>query len=425
MLSKYNPYIVFTVIIISIIGLITLASTQLSISKELVFGEILTKQMIFILAGAVLFFLFSKFDYTYLKIDKVVIAIYVVTIVLLILTIGFGESVKGAKRWLDLGFFQLQPSEIAKLTVIFTTSYIFTLKGKYNEWLLLLISFVAVLPISILIYLQPHGSMAFIMIFLWFITSFISMPNQLRNILMMVIFSLVSIPLFLLLLLKNSIWIIPVIIGVVIYIFAFNGKESWKLPLTITFILAILFAPVLNFSWNNLLQEYQKNRILVVGNEDINNENAFNVNQAKIAIGSGRVWGKGFGNGTQSKLNFLPEHQTDFIFASFAEEFGLVGSVILILLYFTLLFSLFYPTILGHTEQFGSILIVTIGIKLLLEIFINLGTNLGITPATGIPLPLMSAGGTITIMTFISLGIIQSILINNQETALKSSFIDN
>jgi rod shape determining protein RodA len=125
------------------------------------------------------------------------------------------------------------------------------------------------------------------------------------------------------------------------------------------------------------------------------------------------LFGKGFGNGTQSKRNFLPEHQTDFIFASFAEEFGLVGSLFLMTLYGYLVVKCFTIGMNTSDNQFLSLLTLGVGVKLLLEVFINIGTNIGTIPATGIPLPLMSAGGSITIMTFVAMGLVREALPRN------------
>jgi len=179
------------------------------------------------------------------------------------------------------------------------------------------------------------------------------------------------------------------------------------------------------FLYNDVLKDYQRKRIEAFLNPTQSTQDiGFNVNQARIAIGSGQIFGKGFGNGTQSKRDFLPEHQTDFIFASFAEEFGLVGSLFLLALYGIIIIRILIITI-SSGDTFSSMILVGIAMKILFEVFINIGTNLGVIPATGIPLPLMSAGGTITIMTLLCLGIVQSII--NRKDTYKSTndIIDN
>lgn len=175
-------------------------------------------------------------------------------------------------------------------------------------------------------------------------------------------------------------------------------------------VVGITLGSISSVIWENILHDYQKERIEVFldpsGKED---DMGFNVNQSRIAIGSGQIFGKGFGNGTQSKRDFLPEHETDFIFASYAEEFGLVGSMFLIFVYATLVLICIFKSIKTTDNKMFSLISLGIGLMILLQVFINIGTNLGTIPATGIPLPFMSVGGSSTIMTLLSLGIIQNI----------------
>ncbi len=137
------------------------------------------------------------------------------------------------------------------------------------------------------------------------------------------------------------------------------------------------------------------------------------VNQSKITIGSGQIFGKGWGNGTQSTRMFLPEHNTDFIFAAYAEQTGLFGILILFALYLALYLSIIVNLYSKSLGKFEIVIVTTILFKFLIEITINLGTNTGIMPPTGIPLPFMSYGGTITLLSFFSLGLIQSIIDRN------------
>ena len=205
-------------------------------------------------------------------------------------------------------------------------------------------------------------------------------------------------------------WYLLGIAGIVITIFILYSKTNWKSLALVALCIGFLLGLFLNVSWESLLHDYQKDRIVAYFNPSETAENeSFNVNQSKIAIGSGQLLGKGFGNGTQSKRNFLPEHQTDFIFASFAEEFGLLGGVFVLGLYGFLILYCFFLAINTMENTLYSLLCLGVGIKILLEVFINLGTNMGTIPATGIPLPLMSAGGTITMMTFACLGLVQNV----------------
>jgi len=408
---KITPILIVLPFIISVIGILTLLSTEISENVFLEgFPNIVLKQILFVLIGIVGYFILSIFDANIYKLKNVVVVMYFFTLVLLVLTLFFGEERNFARRWISVAGFQLQPSEIAKVVVVILTAYVFSIK-KINEWIKALIVLVATMPFCILIYLQPHGSMSLILLILALFSIFISLNNQIRNFVLMFVYLFISVGVYLLNYGNLSIGLALVSAGAVITVFSFFSKGAWKLPLIVILGLSVFTGFSVYHTWNNVLLPYQKDRINVFFNPDENiKTTAFNVNQAKIAIGSGRILGKGWGNGTQSKRNFLPEHQTDFIFASYAEQAGLVGSLVLLFLYMSLLVYIFLQPLKGILDRFFSVVILSLAFKMLIEVFINIGTNTGITPATGIPLPLMSAGGSITLMTFFSLGIIQSII---------------
>ncbi len=422
---KADPYLLIPSILISFIGVVTLLST--TIDSNGLFGDIsiVKKQVIFLLIGFIIYFLISLFDASLFKYIQVIVPIYVLTLILLICVYLFGPVINNVQRWLVIGGVQLQPSEIAKVTVILTTACIFSFKGKYNQWILFLISFLAVLPIFLLVYFEPAGSMSLLILLIWFLVAFTGLSNQLRNSIALFIAALVAISIFLVSFSGNWLYILIGVAGAIIAIFAFYFRDSWRIIVSVSFCVGIVLGLVSMFLYNDVLKDYQRKRIEAFLNPAQNTQDiGFNVNQARIAIGSGQILGKGFGNGTQSKRDFLPEHQTDFIFASFAEEFGLVGSLFLLTLYGIIIIRILM-TAISSGDIFSSMILVGIAMKILFEVFINIGTNLGVIPATGIPLPLMSAGGTITIMTLLSLGIVQSII--NRKDTYKSvnNIIDN
>ncbi len=422
---KADPYLLIPSILISFIGVVTLLST--TIDSNGLFGDIsiVKKQVIFLLIGFIIYFLISLFDASLFKYIQVIVPIYVLTLILLICVYLFGPVINNVQRWLVIGGVQLQPSEIAKVTVILTTACIFSFKGKYNQWILFLISFLAVLPIFLLVYFEPAGSMSLLILLIWFLVAFTGLSNQLRNSIALFIAALVAISIFLVSFSGNWLYILIGAVGAIIAIFAFYFRDSWRIIVSVSFCVGIVLGLVSMFLYNDVLKDYQRKRIEAFLNPAQNTQDiGFNVNQARIAIGSGQILGKGFGNGTQSKRDFLPEHQTDFIFASFAEEFGLVGSLFLLTLYGIIIIRILM-TAISSGDIFSSMILVGIAMKILFEVFINIGTNLGVIPATGIPLPLMSAGGTITIMTLLSLGIVQSII--NRKDTYKSvnNIIDN
>ena len=422
---KADPYLLIPSILISFIGIVTLLSTTIDSNGQ--FGDIsiVKKQVIFLLIGFIIYFLISLFDVSLFKYIQIIIPIYVLTLILLICVYLFGPVINNVQRWLVIGGVQLQPSEIAKVTVILTTACIFSFKGKYNQWILFLVSFLAVLPIFLLVYFEPAGSMSLLILLIWFLVAFTGLSDQLRNSIALLVAGLVTISIFLVSFSGNWLYILIGVVGTIIGIFAFYFRDSWRIIVSVSFCIGVLLGLVSMFLYNDVLKDYQRKRIEAFLNPTQSTQDiGFNVNQARIAIGSGQIFGKGFGNGTQSKRDFLPEHQTDFIFASFAEEFGLVGSLFLLALYGIIIIRILMIAI-GSGDTFSSMILVGIAMKILFEVFINIGTNLGVIPATGIPLPLMSAGGTITIMTLLSLGIVQSII--NRKDTYKSvnNIIDN
>lgn len=420
-MKRFSLSIFITALVISLIGLLTILSTEIVKEGLFTWENIFSKQVIFVIFGFVIYFLTTKFDYTLLKYKPVVYTIYITTIIVLLLTAIFGQEVNGARRWFSFFGVVLQPSEFAKLTIIIVTAYIFNIENEMGEWKRLIISFLTILPIVFLVYIEPHGSMALIMMIIWFITAFIALGNQVRNLLMMLASFLIFIGLFLLTAFGNFGYIFLTILGLIISIFLFFSRDRWRLAVVVMSVLSITFGGIGSIIWNNVFDDYQRERVLTyVSPSGTETNSGFNVEQAKIAIGSGGIWGKGFANGSQTKLQILPFYQTDFIFASYAEEFGLVGALILLILYFILLWSIFIFSFSNPNYYYENLIIVAIGIKILIEIFINLGTNMGISPATGIPLPLFSAGGTITLVTFFSLGLIQGIIgsIKEQQTLI-------
>ncbi len=398
-------------ILISVIGIITLLST--TIQSDGTFGDntVVIKQIIFVLVGYFLYFLITKIDLSYAKYWQVILPIYILTIVSLVLVLFVGPVINNVQRWLVIGGIQIQPSEFAKITVVFMTAYILSQKGKYNQWILLLISLFLVLPIVFLIYLEPDGSMSVLIMMIWFFVAFTGLDDQLRNSVAIFIVLLGTTGFLLSSVLGTYLWLVLVVVGLIVSIFAYYYRDKWRILVIISFLLSILLGLTASVMWDNVLKEYQKDRIEVfLDPSKDTGDTGFNVNQAKIAIGSGQIWGKGFGNGTQSKRNFLPEYRTDFIFASFAEEFGLIGSIFLLSLYFIIILTGFSKTIPLSKEPFFAMIITGFTVKILLEVFINVGTNTGVIPATGIPLPLVSAGGSSILVTLFSLGVIQSIM---------------
>ena len=406
----FGVSIILPLLIISVIGILTLLST--TILPQGGFGDldIVYKQILFVIFGFILFFLVSRVDLSYIQHWQSILIIYLPTLILLIITLLFAPTINFVKRWLVIGGIQIQPSEIAKLVVIIYTAVLMSKKDKFNEWLLFGVSFLLTLPLVVLIYLEPDASMSLLILLIWFFVAFMGLTNPLRNTAVLLVLSFV-LGGFLLGTITGSLsWYLLIIPGVILTIFIFYSKNTWRQVVVISLIVAVFLGLLTSVIWQETLKDYQKDRIVAFLNpSETESDIGFNVNQARIAIGSGQLLGKGFGNGTQSKRDFLPEHQTDFIFASFAEEFGLLGSLFLICLYGYLIVHCLLIAMDTSKKQFLSLLVLGVGVKLLFEVFINIGTNTGAIPATGIPLPLMSAGGSITVMTLLAFGLVQNV----------------
>jgi rod shape determining protein RodA len=414
--NRFSPKlgVLLPLTVLSIIGVITLLST--TILPRGGFGdlEIVYKQILFVIVGIVLFLVLSKIDLSYLKHWQVMTIIYVLTLLLLLITFFFAPTINYVRRWLVIGGIQIQPSEIAKVVVILYTALILSKKDTYNEWLLFFTSLLLTIPFVVLIYIEPDASMALLTLVLWFTVAFLGLTNPVRNTIVILIVASIVLAFLFSAITGNLLWLLLIIVGVILAVFAFYSKNPWRKAAIFSLVIAFVLGIASSAVWDRILKDYQKDRIVAFFNPtETEADIGFNVNQSRIAIGSGRLFGKGFGNGTQSKRDFLPEHQTDFIFASFAEEFGLVGSLFLMALYGYLIVKCFTIGMNTSDNQFLSLLTLGVGIKILLEVFINIGTNVGTIPATGIPLPLMSAGGSITIMTFAAIGLIREALPSN------------
>lgn len=405
-----NIAIILPLILLSALGIVTLLSTR--ILPDGTYGDlnIVWKQLVALVIGWLGFILFSKIDLSYFKYWQVLAIIYTLTVVLLLITLFFAPVINGVRRWLVIGGFQIQPSEIAKLSVILITASVMSMREKLNEWILFLITLASTLVIFLLIYLEPGGSMSLLILSIWFILAFLGLNNPFRNSVLVAIIGSITGGFLIAAVTSNWYWYLLVLLGIIIAIFSVYSRGMSKILVAISLSVALLLGVLLSVVWDSVLRDYQKDRIEAFFNPAETESNiGFNVNQARIAIGSGQIFGKGYGNGTQSKREFIPEHETDFIFASYAEEFGLVGSLLLLGLYGVIVLACFITGTSLVEDRMLSLICIGVGLQVLLGVFINVGTNLGAIPATGIPLPLMSSGGTVTIMTLFSMGIVQNI----------------
>jgi len=361
MTKNSNIHILITAIIISIIGILSIYST--TYQKE---GEFLQltyqRQIVWVLLGLVCFVIMSNLHYRIIW--GATYFLYILGVLLLFLVFVVGAISLGAQRWLRFSWFNFQPSEIAKLiTVVFLARY-FSRKTVDD------------------------------------VSSSANKSSLLRGLILPFIF--VSVPMLFIIEqpdLGSGIMVL-IVFMVMLYL---SGIRLRYIALFVCVLL--IAAPIL---WH-FLRDYQKDRLLVFLNPNVDPLGAgYTVIQSKIAIGSGGFFGKGWLSGTQSQLRFLPEAHTDFIFATFAEEWGLFGGFVLLSLYFVLIAE-GLRSAFRTKDEFGRLLAFGISLMIGVQVFINISMNLGMAPVVGIPLPLMSYGGSSVLTTFIALGILTNI----------------
>jgi rod shape determining protein RodA len=289
-------------------------------------------------------------------IRKFSIWLYIAGVAMLIAVMFFGEVGKGAQRWLNLGFIRFQPSEILKLAV----------------------------PMIVAAYLANRV-----------------LPAGLKELLVSAV--LVAIPV--LLIARQPDLGTAILVGSAGFFVLFLAGVRWRVMISLGVLLSLM-APLL---WKFALHDYQRKRIMTLLDPESDPlGSGYHIIQSKIAIGSGGVYGKGWLNGTQSQLDFIPERSTDFIFSVFGEEFGFFGSVVLILIYLAIIFRGLY--IAAHsTENFGRLLAGALSLTFFVYLFVNTGMVTGMLPVVGVPLPLISYGGTSMVTLMVGFGFIMSI----------------
>jgi rod shape determining protein RodA len=329
-----------------------------------------SKQLARFVVSVVLMFCLATINIkNYLKTAYVA---YAVVLLLLIAVEVGGHIGMGAQRWIDLKLFKLQPSELMKITMVLALAKYFnacTLTQIQSIRGLIAPALMALFPAALII-LQPDLGTALMLLF------------------------------------------------TTMFLFFAVGVQWWKFALGAA--AALIGAPV---AWQ-LLHEYQKNRVLTFLDPERDPLGAgYHIIQSKIALGSGGIFGKGFLNGTQSHLNFLPEKHTDFIFTMFSEEFGMVGGVLLIFLNL-LIIAYGYVFAFRTTSYFAKLVIIGLNTNYFLYVFINIAMVLGLLPVVGIPLPLISYGGTVMLSVMASFGIILCMDVHRNVHLGRSSFGD-
>ncbi len=350
---SFNWALVAAAVAVSALGIVAIRSAGLR--NPAGSGE-WTKQLMYVVVGLGLMGAFAAFDY--MKLKRYALALYVANILLLAIVMRGGHSALGAVRWISLGpLGTFQPSEPAKLILAIVVATLLARKTTVEPREILIAIGAVALP-SLLILKQPDLGTT------------------------LVVFAILSAELF------------------------FGVARMWHFGV---YAACVAIAGAFTVGTNVVLKPFQRSRLLVFLHPDSDPLGAgYNLNQSKIAVGSGELFGKGLHHGTQTQLHFVPENSRDFIFTVVGEELGHIGAVTLVALYALLLGSALRAVVAAR-DRFGVLLSVGLVAMLAFHVVVNIGMTIGIMPITGIPLPFMSYGGSAVLTDYIALGILLNI----------------
>lgn len=345
--KHHDIFIIVSVFLISLAGLLSINTFETE-------NSFFFRQSIWLCVGAVIYLLFSSMDVRFLRKTNFVVFLYSVSLLVLISLILLADPLQGAKSWFVLGPIAIQPSDPIKIVLIILLAKYFSRRHiEISNFRHILVSGAYTFILFFLILLQPDFGTAIIIFLIWF------------------------------------------------FIVLVSGIQKRHL-----IILFMLGAVSIAIMWFFVFEDYQRNRITSFLHPRTDIQGAgYNAYQSRIAVGSGEVFGKGVGYGTQSKLRFLPEYETDFIFATFAEEWGFVGVSIILFLYF-LIISRLVTFAWKASTNFESFFMIGVAALFLSHILIHAGMNLGLLPVTGTTIPFMSYGGSHLLTSFMALGLV-------------------
>lgn len=340
---------------IVLIGLLNLYSATYKVDERTL-SPLFSSQLLWVFLGMISFSLFLVTDYRFF--EKYAWLIYGLTLCMLVYVLVGGRTIAGSKRWIDFGIISFQPSEIAKISVIIVLAKYFSTNHKPTGYTLkdIVIPFIIIIVPAILILKEPD--------------------------------------------LGTSLIILSIFFTVLIFVgLKFKGFLN-------IMIAGLSLIPI---GWFFILKEYQKDRIRVFLNPESDRlGDAWHITQSVIAIGSGKLFGKGYLSGTQTKLEFVPKQHTDFIFSVFSEEWGFIGTIIVIIL-FLLLLAKGIDIASKSKDRFGAILAVGVVALIFWQTFINMGMELSLLPVVGITLPFFSYGGSAMLVTFIGVALLANV----------------
>lgn len=354
-LAHFNWPILLITLLLDVIGLVNLNSA-VQVENAASLASVFPSQLLFVSVGIIGMLLMTALDYRIY--ERLAYPLYGVSLALLVATLVIGRSISGSQRWLDFGFFSVQPSELGKLVLVIVLAKYFHNDVRIGGYRLrdLWKPFLLLLPMLILIFMSPDlGTTAFYI--LLFLLIALSANLRWRSVALLVLIAIVTLPL---------------VYGVA-------------------------------------LSDYQKDRIVTLFDPTHDPRGkGYQILQSRYAIGAGRLLGTGYEQGMQTHQGFIPENHNDFIMTVLAEEWGFVGCLLVLSLYYGLM-MLGLKVANQSKERFGAILATGIVCTLFLQVVINLGAVLGLIPVTGVTLPLMSYGGSSILTVHLSIGLILNI----------------
>jgi rod shape determining protein RodA len=320
------------------------------------------RQTIYVVAGGILLALAAAVDPAVYR--RARWPLYGVALVMLVSVFVLAEEVRGSKRWIEIGFFNFQPSELGKLVLIIVlASWVAERRHRLAEWGTTLGVLGISVPLMVLVFKEPDFGTT-------------------------------------------------LIYGAIVLGALFFGGTPWRHLAVLAVVAGLVAGALLWFlpsAGIEVLEPYQRERLIGFVDPDIDpSGSTYNVNQSITAVGSGGLDGRGEDNATQTKFNYLPEHSTDFIFSSLAEQRGFLGASILLVLYAVIIWRA-TKIVSVAKDLYSAILAGTIVFALLIQLFVNVGMTIGIAPVTGIPLPLISYGGSSLLTTLILIGLLEAV----------------
>ncbi len=362
-LKKIDWSFIIPIFILFLVSLSILASFQNGVQ-----GVFWKKQIMWFVISFIFLVFFSFFDFSFLKKTKNTLIFYFIGIGLLLFVFFFGHHSHGAQSWISIAGFSFQPADLMKIILIFTLSkYLAKRHIEIKSIRHIFITFLYFALPFFFIFIQPDFGSALILLGIWLGIIFVSGVSN-KHLLFLIFIGTLSV--------------------VLMYFFVFTPNQKKRIN---TFL--------------NPLSDIQNT--------------GYNVYQSVVAVGSGGISGKGIGHGTQSRLAFLPEHETDFIFSAISEEWGFFGSILIVALLFFILLRLIYYASIMH-DNFDVLFIAGVASYFATHIIINIGMNIGVMPVTGVPLPFLSYGGSHLVIESIALGSVMGIIRRNKKRVILS-----